>query len=131
MSLPGFNAETSLHPTSRHYRTSGRFGQADGIYPALSISELVKSSLGLTDLVVKSFHDFGDLFSIDRPFPTAVSCESNNNRRNTIMDATGVVSVIGTAPNLYVVANSPQGRVVLSGPYATVVEANKAISTPF
>jgi len=47
------------------------------------------------------------------------------------MDAIGVISVIGTAPNLYLVANSAQGRVVLSGPYSTVVEANKAISTPF
>jgi len=54
LNIPGFSAETSLYKTSRHYRMIGKFGQADGtIYPALSISDLVRSSLGLADLVVK------------------------------------------------------------------------------
>lgn len=45
MRLPGFDAETSLYKTSRHYRMIGKFGQADGtIYPTLSINDLFKSS---------------------------------------------------------------------------------------
>jgi len=55
MNIPGFSAETSLYKTSRHYRMIGKFGPADGtIYPTLSISDPVRSSLGLADLAVKS-----------------------------------------------------------------------------
>jgi hypothetical protein len=47
-----------------------KFGQADGtIYPALSINDLVKSSLYVTDLVVKSSLDF---IYFDHPFPISV-----------------------------------------------------------
>jgi hypothetical protein len=48
------------------------------------------------------------------------------------MDATGTISILTSADGTasYVVANSPQGRVVLSGPYATVAEATKAIHIP-
>ena len=54
MRLPGFSADASLYKTSRHYRMIARFGQAGGtICPMLSISDLVKSSLYLTDLVVR------------------------------------------------------------------------------
>jgi hypothetical protein len=31
MTLPGFNAETSLHRTSIHYRSMGALVQADGV----------------------------------------------------------------------------------------------------
>jgi hypothetical protein len=45
MNIPGFSAETSLYKTSRHYRSIGKFNQADGtVYPALSINDLVKFS---------------------------------------------------------------------------------------
>ena len=75
MRLPKFNAERSLYKTSRHYRMIGKFGQVAGtIYPALSINDLVGSSLGLSDLVAKSSRDFGDLIYVDSPLPTAVSC---------------------------------------------------------
>jgi len=48
------------------------------------------------------------------------------------MDATGVVSVLSSADGTahYLIANSAQGRVVLSGPYATLAEANKAKTVP-
>jgi hypothetical protein len=53
----------------------GEFGQADGtISPALSMSDLVKSSVGLADLVVKTSRDFGDIIHVDSPFPTAFPC---------------------------------------------------------
>lgn len=46
---------------------SGKFGQANGtIHPTLSISDRVKSSLALTDVVVKSSRGFIDF---DRPSP--------------------------------------------------------------
>lgn len=49
MNIPQFTAQASLYKTSMHYRTIGKFGQADAtIYPALSIDDLVKSSTGLT-----------------------------------------------------------------------------------
>jgi len=70
MRLPGFSAETSLYKTRRHYRMTGTFGQADGtIYPTLSINDFVKSSLYITDLVVKSSLDF---IYFDHPFPISV-----------------------------------------------------------
>lgn len=53
----------------------GESGRADGtISPALSINDLFKSSLDLTDLVVKSSRDFGELIYVDSPFPSAVPC---------------------------------------------------------
>jgi hypothetical protein len=75
MRLPGFSAETSLYKTSRLYRASAQFDQTNGsIYPALSLSDFVKSSLGLADTVAGSLHDFGDLIHVDSPFPTAIPC---------------------------------------------------------
>jgi len=35
MTLPGFNAETSLYQTTVHYRLKGTSAQADGIMPQL------------------------------------------------------------------------------------------------
>ena len=35
MTLPGFNAETSLYKTSIHYRFMGALVQADGVIPQL------------------------------------------------------------------------------------------------
>ena len=35
MTLPGFNAETTLYKTSVHYRLTGAMVQADGIMPQL------------------------------------------------------------------------------------------------
>jgi hypothetical protein len=53
----------------------GEFGQADGtISPALSMSDLVRSSLGVADLTVKTSRDLGDLIHVDGPFPTAFPC---------------------------------------------------------
>ena len=70
MRLPGFNAETSLYKTSRHYRMTGKFGQAYGtIYPTLSISNLFKTSLAFIDLISTSL---GDSFYVDRPSPISV-----------------------------------------------------------
>ena len=64
--------ETSLYKTSGHYRMIGEFGQADrGISPALSISDLFSSSLGLADLGIGSSHNLSDLFY---PFVTAIPC---------------------------------------------------------
>ena len=74
MNIPGFSAEASLYKTSRHYRGSGEFDQADGsIYPALSISDFLKSSLGLADLVATT-RDLGSLGYVDNPFPFAIPC---------------------------------------------------------
>src|SRR5712692_3979488 len=75
MSIPGFDAETSLYKTSGHYRMIGKSGQADGaIYPALSISDLFSSSLGLADLGIGSSRNLSDLFSVDGPFVTLIPC---------------------------------------------------------
>ena len=42
MRLPGFNAETSLYKSSRHYRMMAKFGNVDGpLYPMASIYDLV------------------------------------------------------------------------------------------
>jgi hypothetical protein len=74
MSLPGFDAETSLYKTRSLYRMSGNFGEADAtIHPALSITNLLKSSLGLADLV-STTRDLGSLGYVDNPFPFAVPC---------------------------------------------------------
>jgi len=70
MRLPGFTAETSLYKTIGHYRTVARFGQADGsIYPMLSLDDLVKSSLDLTDLIVRFSRD---LIYVNRVPPISV-----------------------------------------------------------
>ncbi len=70
MNIPGFSAETSLYKTSRHYRVSGRFDQADGdIYPALSISDILRSSINYIDVVAKSSRDLSDFIYVNSPFP--------------------------------------------------------------
>jgi hypothetical protein len=70
MNIPGFSAETSLYKTSRHYRVSGKFDQADGdIYPALSINDILKSSINYIDVVAKSSRDFSDFIYVNNPFP--------------------------------------------------------------
>lgn len=75
MSIPGFDAETSLYKTSGHYRMIGKSGQADGaIYPALSMSDLFSSSGGLAVLETRSSRSLSDLFYIDRPFLTLIPC---------------------------------------------------------
>jgi hypothetical protein len=75
MSIPGFAAETSLYKATRHYRMIGEFDQADGvIYPALSISDLFSSSLGLANLDIRSSRNLSDLFSVDGPFVTLIPC---------------------------------------------------------
>ena len=74
MNIPGFSAETSLYKTSKHYRLSGKFGQSDTtLYPALLLSNLFSSSLGLTDLVNTSSL-IGNLIYVDSPFPAATAC---------------------------------------------------------
>jgi hypothetical protein len=78
MNIPGFSAEASLYKTSGHYRAGGEFGPAEeAIYPALSLSDFVKSSLGLADLVATT-RDLGSLGYVDNyvdnPFPFAVPC---------------------------------------------------------
>lgn len=68
MSLPGFDAETSLYRTSRHYHTTGAVDQADAaISPALSINDLVRSSLDFIGRGVESL-----LVYLDHPVPISV-----------------------------------------------------------
>jgi hypothetical protein len=75
MNIPQFTAQASLYKTNRYYRMLGKFGQADGaIYPALSMSDLFRSSLGLADLDIRSSRNLSDLFHIDSPFPTVIPC---------------------------------------------------------
>src|SRR5438128_5795212 len=67
MNIPAFTAESSLYRSRKSYRATAKssaslpaqFGQAEGIiYPTLSISNIVKSSLGSSGLVGRSLHDF-------------------------------------------------------------------------
>jgi hypothetical protein len=59
MRLPGFSAEISLYKNSRHYRTTGIFGQTDeSVYHVRSISDLVKSPLTLRHHTASSLIDF-------------------------------------------------------------------------
>jgi hypothetical protein len=47
MTLPGFNAETSLYKTSVHYRLMGALVQADGVIPNCSpVGRAIRTTRG-------------------------------------------------------------------------------------
>ena len=62
-----------------------------------------------------------------------VGLANKQTTKGETMDATGAVTVLSSGDSTahYLVAGSPQGRVVVSGPYATLAEANKAKAIPF
>ena len=56
MNMPGFTAEESLYKTRRHYHTAGNLTQTDGVYPAFTISDLLRgtSRLGVARVLAEA-----------------------------------------------------------------------------
>ena len=112
MRLPGFNAETSLYKTSRHYRIGVEFGLADEtIHPALSINDLIKSS---PDFYFKGRYDFvsNDFVSIRGCCKDCLSfpCADESCRRQRSFYCTSKCSAEGIGG-----CGCPPGRAVCEG----------------
>ena|SRR5215831_3061065 len=45
MNMPRFTGEASLYKTGRHYYKAGNLTQTDGIYPAFTISDLLRGGV--------------------------------------------------------------------------------------
>ena len=42
MNMPGFTGEASLYKTGRHYNKTGNLTQPDGVYPAITMLDMVR-----------------------------------------------------------------------------------------